>query len=148
MYNWKDAARVLAAAAIGGTALLGLGSVAGASTPANHGNRNVATFALTCANGVSGNAVVHKRLPTTRHHPDRWFVLHMASGRPGAKVFVSTSLDVTFTFTDAKGNVTTTTENISKKAHVRHTTTCTLTGTRSVDGGTLAVAGTATGAFH
>ena len=141
----KNMSRLLLAGAVGGAIVLGTAAGAGAAST----TKNQTTVSATCANGFTGSAVIRHAMPTTKHaHPTRWFVLHVVGGAKDAKVLVPTQVDVTFTFTDSKGNVTTNTENISKKSHAGKQTTCTIDGTNTVNGGTLVASGAVTGAFH
>jgi hypothetical protein len=139
------AGAAVAAAIIAGS--LGTASMAGAAS--THNTKNQTTYAISCANGFSGNAVVRRHIdPTKASLRGKWFVAHVVGGTKDEKVLVPTAIDVTFTFTNAAGTVTTNTEDVTKAAKAKKQTSCTLSGTNTVDGGSLAASGTVTGAFH
>lgn len=139
------ASRLLVAAAVGGAALLGTTDGAGAVTA--HTMKNETTLSAVCANGYDGSALLRRHVSTSKTHKVRWTVVHVV-GKKDAKVLVPTAANVTFTFTSGTGTVTTNAENLSKKAKAGKQTTCTIDGTRSINGGSLSVDGTVTGAFH
>ncbi|MHB8244238.1 MAG: hypothetical protein ACYDGN_02630 [Acidimicrobiales bacterium] len=145
----NNLSRAMIAAAIAGAVVVGSAADAGAVTSHNT-NKNETTFAVSCANGFTGSAVVRRAFPTgNKHqHPSRWFVMHVVGGPKHAKVLVPTKIDVTFTFTSSSGTVTTNTENVSKKSKAPKQTTCNISGTKSTAGGTLQASGSVTGAFH
>ncbi len=140
----RHTASVLASAAIAGS--LALGPTAAASAAAPPRNPNETSMALSCANGFTGNAVLRRSLKGTHHM--RWFVLQVTGGLKGEEVLTATKIDVTFTYTSRTDVVTANTENISKKSHAPHQTTCTISGTKTVGGGSLTARGDVTGAFH
>lgn len=137
---------VLAAGSLSAAALLAAVPSAGAAT---RSDKNATTYAVTCTNGATGAAVIKRRLVThaDRIHP-KWFVAHIVGAKKGAKVFVPGAMAVTFTFTNSKGVVTTTTESIAKHGANHGQTVCAISGTNSVAGGTLTVSGSVTGVFH
>lgn len=145
----KTVSSLVGATAMAAAVSFGAAGVASASTTAQPGHDG-ATFALACANGFSGNVLVRRHLvhPAHAHAQVRWFVAHVVGGKKDAKVLVPTKIDVTFAFTDSAGNVTTTVENLTKKARAGKQTTCTMSGTATIDKGSLAATGSITGAFH
>ena len=145
----KTVSSLIGATAMAAAVSLGAAGTASASTTPQAGGGG-ATFAAACSNGFSGNVLVRRRLvhPAHSHAHMRWFVAHVVGGAKNAKVLVPTKIDVTFTFTDSAGNVTTTVENLTKKARAGKQTTCTISGTATIDKGSLAATGSITGAFH
>ncbi|HLI43462.1 MAG TPA: hypothetical protein VKU92_03215 [Acidimicrobiales bacterium] len=144
--------RVLAASALAGALVAGSlagAGIAGAATSDHMAPTNMTMYAATCANGFTGNVVVRRHFDTkSASLRGKWFVAHVVGGKKDSKVLVPTMIDVTFTFTSSSGTVTTNTENVTKRAKVGKQTTCTLSGTNTVDGGSLSASGSITGAFH
>lgn len=137
---------------VGATAMaaaVSFGAAGAASASTTHGpGHGGATFALSCDNGFSGNVLVRRHVAHSTHAHPHWFVAHVVGGQKNAKVLVPTKIAVTFTFTDSAGNVTTTVENLTKKARAGKQTTCAVSGTTTIGKGSLAAAGSITGAFH
>lgn len=144
--RYLNGSALVGAIAIGSLAVAGVAEAA----PEHHARpTNKTTYATTCSNGFTGNVVIRRHFDTrSRALSGKWFVAHVVGGKKDSKVLVPTKIDVTFTFTDASGKVTTNTENISKRAKARNQATCTISGTNTVNGGTLSASGSITGAFH
>lgn len=138
---------VLAAAAIGCSAIVVGGSAGATSRVPAKAPR--ATYSVTCENGVTGIATVtgQKKSPTSSWSSGRWTVAHVTGGTARSRVLVLTKIDLTFVFTSPSGTVTTT-QSATKKAKAPNQTTCAVSGSRMVEGGSLSVTGTVTGAFH
>lgn len=126
--------------------VLGAVGVAGASArPAP----NTATYAITCANGFTGSVLVH-RASVHAGGKITWAAGHIvgSSKKSGTKVLVPTTIALMYTFTPTSGTPVVTSENLTKKAFPGKQTVCVVSATSTVTGGTLAVGGAITGAFH
>jgi hypothetical protein len=79
-----------------------------------------------------------------------WAAGHIvgSSKKSGTKVLVPTTIALVFTFTPTSGSPTVTDENLTKTAAPGTQTVCAVSATAAVTGGSLAVAGAITGAFH
>lgn len=108
------------------------------------------SFKCAVGGSVVGNSCARVRADRGHSHPDRlhprWLVGHIVGGKKDAKVFVPSAIAVTFT--DTKGQVTTTSESITKHDINPKQTVWTISGTNLISGGSLQVTGSVTGVFH